>query len=79
MPKKKVVVAMFAAAVWTIATAVPAAAHPGHTSCKAAGQFAASLAQSLGPDFGAAVSSLAQQGAADDFVAAAHATLCAQP
>jgi hypothetical protein len=52
-------------------------AHPGHTSCQAAGQFAAATAQALGSGFGEAASSLAQQGLADDFVADIHAGLCA--
>jgi hypothetical protein len=51
-------------------------AQEGHTSCRAAGQLAATLAQTLGPGFGDRVSGLAQQGLADDFVAQTHATLC---
>jgi hypothetical protein len=59
--------------VWA---AGPALAHEGHTSCQASGQFAAGLARQLGPGFGAAASSLAQQGQADDFVEATHGALC---
>lgn len=54
-----------------------AAAHEGHGSCQAAGQFAAGLAQQLGSGFGQAAASLARQGQADDFVASVHAGLCA--
>jgi hypothetical protein len=56
--------------------AQPAAAHQEHGSCRAAGQYAAGLAQQLGAEFGATASSLAQAGQADDFVAATHAALC---
>jgi hypothetical protein len=61
----------------TLAVAAqPAAAHEEHASCRAAGQYAAGLAQQLGAGFGAAASSLARAGQADDFVAATHAALC---
>jgi hypothetical protein len=61
----------------TLAVAAqPAAAQQGHASCRAAGQYAAGLAQQLGAGFGATASSLAQAGQADDFVAATHAALC---
>jgi hypothetical protein len=56
--------------------AQPAAAHDGHGSCRAAGQYAAGLAQQMGAGFGAAASSLARAGQADDFVAATHVALC---
>ncbi|MDQ3973479.1 MAG: hypothetical protein M3276_03955 [Actinomycetota bacterium] len=58
------------------ASALPAAAHPGHASCRPAGQFAAGLARALGAEFGAQASTLAQQGLADDFVAATHTAVC---
>jgi hypothetical protein len=56
--------------------ATSAPAQEEHGSCRAAGQFAASLAQQLGSGFGQAAASLAQVGQADDFVHSVHAMLC---
>ena len=72
----KVAVAVLSIALAVAAWAAPAAAHQGHASCQASGQFAAAQAQALGADFGTFASSLAQQGQADDFVAGTHAALC---
>ena len=58
------------------ASPVAATAQEDHGSCRAAGQFAAGLAQQLGSGFGQAAAGLAQQGQADDFVASVHAGLC---
>lgn len=73
---KKIAGAVLALGLFVVGAASPVAAHEGHASCRASGQFAASLARALGSGFGEAASALAQQGQADDFVAATHERLC---
>jgi hypothetical protein len=74
--RTKVVAAVTATAALSLLTAGGASAEEQHGSCQAAGQFAAGLAQGLGSGFGQIVSSLAQAGAADDFVHTIHAAFC---
>lgn len=74
--RRRAAVAVLSVSAVVVAWAGPAAAHPGHASCRDSGQFAAAQAQALGAGFGELASSLAQQGLADDFVAATHARLC---
>jgi hypothetical protein len=51
-------------------------AHEGHASCRAAGQFTASMSRESGRAHGEFSSELARLGLRDDFVAGLHEALC---
>ena len=75
--RSKAAAAVIATTALSLGATTAAPAHEGHGSCKAAGQFAAGLAQELGSDFGQGAASFGRLGQADDFVASVHADLCA--
>ena len=71
----KFVIIAIASLVGALAGAAPAAAHKGHTSCKAlASEFIVPLAHS--GQLGATASGFAHEGGIDEPVATQHAALC---